>query len=119
MEVQMTSLPRSASFMAAASTLIASAFLLSAPANAASADPAERALAACRAELAGHFADGEIRDYRVASIAGNSRRTRITFIVNADRRYQVECTAGRDGSAELASFDPPRPEDRQLAAGAR
>jgi hypothetical protein len=55
----------------------------------------------------------------VASITGNSRRTRITFIVNADRRYQVECAAGRDGIAQLAEFDPPRSEDRQVAAGQR
>ncbi|WP_129793348.1 hypothetical protein [Sphingosinicella sp. CPCC 101087] len=115
----MTSLPRSTPFGAAVSALIASAFLLPSAAPAASADPAERALAACRAELTGRFAEGEIRDYRVASITGNSRRTRITFIVNADRRYQVECAAGRDGSAELAGFDPPRSEDRQMAAGQR
>jgi hypothetical protein len=96
--------------------LVASAFLVP---NVAAAEPAERAVAACRAELVGRFAQGEIRQYRVASITGNSRRTRVSFVVTADRRYTFECAAGRDGSIELASLDPPRAEDPQLAAGQR
>ena len=96
--------------------LVASAFFLP---SVATAEPGERAVAACRAELLSRFAQGEIRHYRVASIAGNSRRTRVSFVVTADRRYTFECATDRDGSIEVASLDPPRAEDRQLAAGQR
>lgn len=87
-------------------------------APAAAAGPAERGVAACRAELAGRLGPGEIRHYRIASIEQSSRRTRVSFIVNADRRYVFECAADREGRVETASLDPVRPDERQLAAGA-
>ncbi|MGZ8348246.1 MAG: hypothetical protein ACXWUP_14155 [Allosphingosinicella sp.] len=99
-----------------AAGLLASALLVP---GIAAAEPGERAVAACRAELMTRFGEGEIRHYRVASISGSSRRTRVSFIVNADRRYTFECAAGRDGRVDVASLDPPRSDDRQLAARQR
>ncbi len=96
--------------------LFASAFL--APAPAAALGPAERAVAQCRAELQSRFEDGAIRSYRIGSIAGNSRRTRVTIFVNADRRYTFECAAGATGKVLTASLDPARNGPR-LAAGRR
>ena len=84
----------------------------------ASAEPAARAVAQCRAELLSRFDSGAIRSYRVASIAGNSRRTRVTFTVNADQRYSFECAADSLGQILVANLDPPRSGAR-LAAGQR
>jgi hypothetical protein len=84
----------------------------------AAAEPAERAVAQCRAELLSRFAQDEIRNYRVASITGNSRRTRVTFAVTADQRYTFECAADARGQILLANIDPPR-GGTQLAAGQR
>ena len=85
----------------------------------AAAESDARAVNICRAELLGRFPEGTIRSYRVASIAGNSRRTRVTFSVTADQRYTFECAADSRGQILLATFDPPRGGDRQLAAGQR
>ena len=84
----------------------------------AAAEPAERAVAQCRAELLSRFGPDEIRNYRVASIAGNSRRTRVTFSVTADQRYTFECATDARGQVLLANVDPPR-GGTQLAAGQR
>jgi hypothetical protein len=115
----MTSPLRSSPVPLLAAAVLASALLASSPGAAAVADQAEHAVAACRAELMSRFTEGEIRSHRVTSIAGNSRRTRISIVVNADRRYVFECATGRDGSVELASFDPPRSADRRLASDQR
>lgn len=96
-----------------------SAFVASlAVATPAAAEPAERAVAACRAELLSRFPDG-VRNYRVTDISGNSRRTRVTISVSADRRYRFDCAAGADGRILSAAFDPPHGEARQVAAGQR
>ncbi len=92
-----------------------SAFLVAQPA---AAEPAERAVAQCRAELLSRFGADEIRTYRVASISGNSRRTRVTFAVTADQRYTFECATDARGQILLANIDPPR-GGTQLAAGQR
>ena len=52
-------------------------------------------------------------------IAGNSRRTRVTIYVTADRRYTFDCAVGADGRIQTASFSPARTGGQQLAAGAR
>jgi hypothetical protein len=83
----------------------------------AAAEPAQRAVAACRAELLSRLPDA--RNYRVADISGNSRRTRVKISVTADQRYTFECAAGADGRVISATFDPPRGETRQAAAGNR
>ena len=98
--------------------LLAPALVALAPTPAA-AGPDERAVAQCRAELVSQFPDGSIRNHRVVSIEGNSRRTRVTFSVNADRRYTFQCAAGPQGQILLASFEPARTGERQLAAGQR
>jgi len=95
-------------------TLIAAAAAAATPA--AAADPAGRAVAQCRAEMLEAFPADSIRNHRIGEIAGNSRRTRVTIYVNADRRYTFECVAGRDGVV-VASFDPPL--RAQLASGGR
>jgi hypothetical protein len=87
-------------------------------ASPAAAEPAERAVAQCRAELLSRFDSNAIRSYRVASIAGNSRRTRVTFTVNADQRYTFECAADSAGQILIANLDPPR-GGAQLASGQR
>jgi hypothetical protein len=94
------------------------AALASAPAAAVS-DSDGRAVAQCRAELLGRFDEGAIRSYRIGEIAGSARSTRVTFYVDADRRYRFECAADRSGRIVTASFDPARGNDRQLAAGNR
>ena len=66
-----------------------------------------RAVAQCRAELLSRFDEGAIRSYRIGPIAGNSRRTRVTIYVDADRRYTFECAAGADGGVLSASLNPP------------
>ena len=97
----------------------AGAALLS-PAPASAADGGEgRAVAECRAALLAAFPDGAVRNYRVREIAGNARRTRVSFFVTADRRYTFECAAGADGSIVTAELSPPRSSGAQLAAGQR
>ena len=66
-----------------------------------------RAVAQCRAEMLRHFPEDSIRSQRVASITGNSRRTRIAMFVTTDRRYSFECTAGADGRVVSATWNPP------------
>ena len=97
--------------------LIGSALAATSPA--AAMGPAERAVAQCRAEALGQFGAGEVRSHRIGEIAGNSRRTRVTIYLNADRRYTFECAVGGDGRIVTASFSPARPGGAQLAAGAR
>ena len=98
---------------------LAPALFAIAPTPASAGGPDERAVAQCRAELLGQFAQGTVRNHRVVSIEGNSRRTRVTFAVDADRRYTFECAAGPQGQILLTSFEPARPSGRQLAAGQR
>jgi hypothetical protein len=97
--------------------LLAPALIALTPSPAAAGGPDERAVAQCRTELLSQFPQGAIRNYRVASIEGNSRRTRVTFTVNAERRYTFECAAGAEGQILLTSFEPSRPGGAQLAAG--
>lgn len=99
--------------------ILAPALFAFAPAPAAAAGPDERAVAQCRAELLGQFAQGSVRNHRIVSIEGNSRRTRVTFAVDADRRYRFECATGPQGQILLTAFEPARPNERQLAAGQR
>ena len=83
------------------------------------AGPAERAVAQCRAEMLARFPEGSVRAYRLAEVAGNSRGTRITYRLTADRRYRFDCTADSEGRLQVASLDPPRQAGPQLAAGER
>jgi hypothetical protein len=76
-----------------------------------------RAVAQCRARMLSHFEQGEVRSYRVASISGGARRTRVTIIVDADRRYTFDCAANAGGEIVTAAFDPARPATAQLASG--
>ncbi|MGZ8281380.1 MAG: hypothetical protein ACXWUN_00345 [Allosphingosinicella sp.] len=93
--------------------LFASTLLSPAPAVA---GPTEQAVAQCRIEMLSQFPEGSVRHHRVAEISANARRTRVSFIVNADRRYTFECTAGANGGAGTPYPDaPPDP----LAAGRR
>ena len=94
------------------------ALFASAPASAAS-DTDGRAVAACRAEMLSRFDPGQVRSYRVGDIAGTSRATRVTFYVNADRRYTFTCAADGQGQVVTASIDPAHGASRQLAAGSR
>ena len=96
--------------------LASTLFAMTAVPSPAAAEPTERAVAQCRTEMLSHFADGAVRTYRIADISGNSRRTRVTINVTADRHYRFECAADADGRILVASFDPPRAEGR-LAAG--
>ena len=95
--------------------LFASALFVGTPAFA---ESDGQAVAQCRAELLSRFEEGAIRSYRIGQIAGNSRRTRVTIYVNADRRYTFECAAGANGEVLTASLTPPR-GGAQLAAGQR
>jgi hypothetical protein len=97
---------------------VAAALFASGPASAMS-DSDGRAVAACRAEMLSRFDDGQVRSYRVGTIAGSARNTRVTLYVNADRRYEFQCAADRHGQIVTASFDPARGNERQLAAGQR
>ena len=97
---------------------LAAALLSSAPAQALSHSDG-RAVAACRAEMLSRFEAGQVRSYRVGEIAGSSRNTRVTFLVNADRRYTFACAADGRGQIVTASIDPPRGNARQLAGGGR
>lgn len=85
---------------------------------AALAEPGQRAVAACRAELLSRFAEGAVRSHRITDISGNSRRSRVRMSVNADRRYTFECAADGEGRILEASFDPPR-SDGALASEQR
>jgi len=107
---------KSALLISAAPALFASTLFLATPAVAAGAD--ELALSQCRTELLSRFEPGAIRSYRIGAIAGNSRRTRVTIYVNADRRYTFECATGASGEVLTASLDPAR-NGPQLAAGRR
>jgi len=95
---------KSALLIAAVPALFASTLFLATPAFA---ESDNRAVAQCRADMLGRFAEGEIRSYRIGEIAGNSRRTRVTIYVNADRRYTFECAAGANGEVLTASLNPP------------
>lgn len=97
-----------------APTLVGSALLAYGPAGAEAQENDGRAVAQCRAEVLRHFPAETIRSQRVASISGNSRRTRVDMFVTTDRRYSFQCTAGADGRIITASWNPP--VERRLAA---
>ena len=97
-----------------APTLVGSSLVAYGPASAAAAENDGRAVAQCRAEVLRHFPAETIRSLRIASITGNSRRTRVEMFVTTDRRYSFECTTGRDGQVVIASWNPP--VERRLAA---
>lgn len=97
---------------------VAAALLAASPAAAVS-DSDGRAVAACRTEMLSRFDAGAVRSFRIGEIAGSARNTRVTFYVNAERRYEFQCAADRQGQIVTASFDPARTGDRQLAAGQR
>ena len=97
----MASLNRIAAF------LFASAFAAASWAMPASAQSDSRAVAQCRAEALRAFPTDTIRSHRIASISGNSRRTRVNLTVNTDRRYNFECVADAQGRVVSASWDPP------------
>ena len=94
-----------------APVLLGAGLLATAPA---AAEPAQRAVAACRAELLSRLP--EARNYRIADISGNSRRTEVTINVTADQRYTFECAAGPDGRIISADFNPPRGRAQQASA---
>jgi hypothetical protein len=112
MEVTMTSIRNIAPFLA---PVLAVAALAAASPAAAASESEGRAVAQCRAEVLRHFPREQIRSQRVASITGNSRRTRIAMFVTTDRRYSFECTAGADGRVVTATWNPP--VDTRLAGG--
>jgi hypothetical protein len=112
MEVTMTS-------MILKTALPLAAILIASGPAAAASEAEGRAVAACRAEMLSRFDAGQVRSHRVGEIAGNSRSTRVTLFVNADRRYTFACAADRDGRVVTASFDPSRGNGPQLAAGQR
>jgi hypothetical protein len=113
MEVDMTSPYKSAALL----FLAGSALWTASPAFALG--PTERAVTDCRAQALGQFGPGEVRSHRVGAIAGNSRSTRVTVYVTADRRYTVQCASDGQGRIVTASFSPARPDGPQLAAGQR
>lgn len=100
------------------SALIGAAALTATPASALS-DSEGRAVAQCRTEMLSRFDQGAVRSYRIGSINGSARSTRVTIFVTADQRYTFECATDRSGQIVTASFDPARASDRQLAAGNR
>jgi len=100
----MTSIRNIALLLAPA--LMGTALLSASPAAAAS-EAEGRAVAHCRAELLRQFPQEQIRSQRIASITGNSRRTRVNMFVTTDRRYSFECTAGPDGRVLTATANPP------------
>lgn len=106
---------KSALLMTAIPALFASALLVATPA-AADTGADERAVAQCRTDLLSRFDAGAVRSYRVGAIAGNSRRTRVTIYVNADRRYTFECAAAANGQL-TATLNPPA-STRLAGAGA-
>ena len=85
----------------------------------AAADAEGRAVATCRADLLARFEPGQIRSYRIAEIGGSSRSTRVTFVVDADRRYTLVCATDRAGQIVTATIDPPRAPQARLADGSR
>ena len=104
----MTSLFRTAILSAAAAT---AAFFV----QPASAQNDGRAVAQCRAEMLRQFPDGAVQSHRVASIPGNSRRSRVQLIVHADRRYTFDCATDGAGVVQTASLTPPA--STRLAGG--
>jgi hypothetical protein len=74
-----------------------------------------RAVAQCRAEMLRQFPEGAVQSHRVASIDGNSRRTRVQLIVNADRRYTFDCATDASGAVQTAALNPPA--STRLAGG--
>ena len=100
----------------AAAPLLLGAALIAQPA---AAEPGQRAVSQCRAEMLNHFPAGAVRNYRVADISGNSRRTRVTIHVTADQRYTFECAASADGRILTASFNPPRSGTQSASAAAQ
>ena len=66
-----------------------------------------RAVAQCRAEMLRQFPEGAVQSHRIASIEGNSRRTRVQIIVNAERRYTFDCAADAAGTVQTAALNPP------------
>ena len=112
----MTSLNRITAPALLGSALLAATTLIPSPA---AAEPAQRAVSQCRAELLSRFPEGALRSYRVTDISGNSRRTRVTIAVTADRRYTFECAADSAGRILTAAFDPPRADANQVAIGQR
>lgn len=97
-----------------APTLVGSSLIAYGPASAAAVDNDGRAVAQCRAEVIRHFPAETIRSQRIASITGNSRRTKVEMFVTTDRRYGFECTTDADGRIVTASWTPP--VERRLAA---
>ena len=97
---------------------LAAVLLAPVPAQALS-DSEGRAVAACRTEMLSRFDAGQVRSYRVGEIAGTSRSTRVTFYVNADRRYTFACAADGQGQIVTAWIDRARGNELQLAAGTR
>ena len=100
-----------------APTLVGSSLLACGPVRAEAADTDGRAVATCRAEVLRHFPAETIRSQRIASISGNSRRTRVEMFVTTDRRYSFACGTDADGRVVTASWNPP--VERRLAAAAR
>ena len=100
-----------------APTLVGSSFLAYGPASAEAADNDGRAVAECRAEVLRHFPAETIRNQRIASISGNSRRTRVEMFVTTDRRYSFACSTDAEGRVVTASWNPP--VERRLAAAAQ
>ena len=96
----MTSLFRTVALSAAAAT---AAFLV----QPAFAQNDARAVAQCRAEMLRQFPEGAVQSHRVASIQGNSRRTRVQIIVNADQRYTFDCATDGAGTVQTAALNPP------------
>lgn len=89
-----------------APALVGAALFAGSPVQAAS-DSDGRAVAQCQAEAVRHFPAGAIRSQRVASISGNSRHTRVSIFVTADRRYSFDCSTDADGRVVTASWTPP------------
>lgn len=108
----MTSIRNIASLFA---PVLAGAVLATASPASAASESEGRAVAQCRAEMLRQFPQESIRSQRIASISGNSRRTRIAMFVTTDRRYSFECTAGADGRVLTATWNPP--VDTRLAGG--
>jgi len=96
-----------------APTLVGSSLVAYGPASAETSEAEGRAVAQCRAEVLRHFPAETIRTQRIASITGNSRRTRIAMFVTTDRRYSFECATDADGRVVTASWNPP--VERRLA----
>lgn len=74
-----------------------------------------RAVAQCRAEMLRQFPEGAVQSHRIASIDGNSRRTRVQIVINADRRYTFDCATDATGTVQTAALNPPA--STRLAGG--